>query len=663
MRTPYVMSLRRRGVSRLLISALLGVGILLADNAYGQLVASSWDDPAQWSTMTDAGCTLNFSSLPEGQNGDGLTITYQLKDGYGWVNVRKLVSFDTGGFPVTLLVRSSSADDLELKFTDTDGSVFGRKVSLKGKYTNWTRVTIYVNNTRYWWGGDVTFGTLASFELAVSGTGSGTLWIDEIGEGQRDLPSSFPISWPVLDPDSTLAGIGFTQRRAEVMNPEDPGVLEWLKVIQDNGSRDRKLLPSQEGEGVAQTFNNSLGAMAFIIKGERDRAERILDFYAAATVADNTDLSLQNFYYQGEPRGFYQQVTLSTYRDEGGTGDRWVGDMAWLLCAYRMYDTKYPVGRYEKVESLIVDLFRSFYKPAGTGGYIQHGWRNGDRLLHDSYGHPEGNIDCYAALALWGDTTTAGNIRAWLDDNLNNAVDLPLDNYTWRALAFGKESAGLLNTPEYDFRYRKILNVGGRKVMGFYHGPDIEQNNIWNDGTGHMACGFLSFGPRERGYFYANQLDSVLIDKVLYGRKVRALPYTLNRSGGYAWVDTTNGFTSCAAWYLLAKNGVNPLRLTYSPTTAVQPDGPGAAIPRLFQNFPNPFNPSTTIRFEIPRSVHVTLNVLDVLGRVVSVLVDEERNAGFYEVRFDASHLASGVYFYRVAAGTLVETKKLLLLR
>jgi hypothetical protein len=657
------MSPRARGGESLLISALFWIGAFLADDAYGQLVAPNWDDPAQWTTMIDAGCTLNFSSLPDGQNGDGLTINYRLKDGYGWANMRKQISFDVATFPVTFLIMSSSADDLELKFTDSDGSVFGRKISLTGKYANWTRVTIYVNNTSYWWGGDVKFGTLAWFELAVSGTGSGTITIDEIGEGQRDLPSSFPISWPVLDPDSTLAGIGFTQRRAEAMNPEDPGVLEWLKVMQDNGSKDKKLLPSQEGDDVAQTFNNSLGAMAFIVKGERERAERILDFYAAATVVNNTDVSLQNFYYLGEPRGFYQQVTLSTYRDDGGTGDRWVGDMAWLLCACRMYDAKYPIGRYTTVESLIVDLFRSFYKPAGNGGYIQHGWRNGDRSLHDSYGHPEGNIDCCAALALWGDSTTAGNIRAWLDGNLKNAVDLPLDNYTWRALAFGKESAGLLSIPEYDFRYRKILSVGGRKVMGFYHGPDIEQHNIWNDGTGHMACGFLSFGPRERGYFYANQMDSVLIDKVLYGRTVRALPYTVNRSGGYAWVDTTRGFTSCAAWYLLAKNGVNPLRLTYSPTTAVDPEVTHAVTFRLFQNFPNPFNPATTITFEIPNSGHVTLKVLDILGRVVSVLVNERRNAGFYEVTFNASHLVSGVYFYRLSAGHFVETKKLLLVR
>ena len=83
----------------------------------------------------------------------------------------------------------------------------------------------------------------------------------------------------------------------------------------------------------------------------------------------------------------------------------------------------------------------------------------------------------------------------------------------------------------------------------------------------------------------------------------------------------------------------------------------------LFQNFPNPFNPVTTIRFQLPGSSDVRLTVYDILGRGVSVLVNERRNAGVYEVRFDGSNLASGVCFYRLQAGSFVSTKKLLLLR
>jgi hypothetical protein len=83
----------------------------------------------------------------------------------------------------------------------------------------------------------------------------------------------------------------------------------------------------------------------------------------------------------------------------------------------------------------------------------------------------------------------------------------------------------------------------------------------------------------------------------------------------------------------------------------------------LHQNYPNPFNPSTTITYEVPSATHVTITVYDMLGREVSVPVNDRREAGAYQVRFDGSNLASGVYFYRLQAGDYVATKKLLLMK
>ncbi len=81
------------------------------------------------------------------------------------------------------------------------------------------------------------------------------------------------------------------------------------------------------------------------------------------------------------------------------------------------------------------------------------------------------------------------------------------------------------------------------------------------------------------------------------------------------------------------------------------------------QNYPNPCNPSTTIRYNLPQNSEVTLAVYNTLGQQVSLLVQGEQEAGYHEVRFDGSNIASGVYFYRLQAGSLVESKKVLLLR
>jgi 5'-nucleotidase/UDP-sugar diphosphatase len=83
----------------------------------------------------------------------------------------------------------------------------------------------------------------------------------------------------------------------------------------------------------------------------------------------------------------------------------------------------------------------------------------------------------------------------------------------------------------------------------------------------------------------------------------------------------------------------------------------------LAQNYPNPFNPATEIRYGIQGTVHVTLKVFDIVGREVVTLVNEQKPAGEYSVRFDATGLASGVYFYRLEAGSLLQTKKLIVLR
>ena len=83
---------------------------------------------------------------------------------------------------------------------------------------------------------------------------------------------------------------------------------------------------------------------------------------------------------------------------------------------------------------------------------------------------------------------------------------------------------------------------------------------------------------------------------------------------------------------------------------------------QLSDNYPNPFNPTTTIKYQIPELSFVTLKVFDILGKEVAILVDEEKPIGNYEIEFNGNELTSGVYFYRLQAGRFLDVKKMVLL-
>ena len=96
----------------------------------------------------------------------------------------------------------------------------------------------------------------------------------------------------------------------------------------------------------------------------------------------------------------------------------------------------------------------------------------------------------------------------------------------------------------------------------------------------------------------------------------------------------------------------------------VSPERTGIIISyELKQNFPNPFNPITTIDYALPSRSEVSLIIFDLRGREVVRLVDEEKQAGLHSARWDASNVSSGIYFYRLTAGDFVQTRKMVLLK
>lgn len=146
----------------------------------------------------------------------------------------------------------------------------------------------------------------------------------------------------------------------------------------------------------------------------------------------------------------------------------------------------------------------------------------------------------------------------------------------------------------------------------------------------------------------------------------------LSTNNGISWVAFNTGLTSygvnglaVSGAYLFAGTSGGVWRRPLSDITTLV-GKPSTVLPTQFdlaQNYPNPFNPTTMINYQLPKNSFVTLKVYDVLGRGVATLVNEKENAGSYSVKFDGSTFASGVYLYRLEAGSFISVKKLMVLK
>jgi hypothetical protein len=137
-------------------------------------------------------------------------------------------------------------------------------------------------------------------------------------------------------------------------------------------------------------------------------------------------------------------------------------------------------------------------------------------------------------------------------------------------------------------------------------------------------------------------------------------------TGGSAIIDSVSFQMYDATQTTLLQEFVVPVKFYFGNQASTGVKANSTEIVTKFvlsQNYPNPFNPSTTISFAIPSKAYVTLKVFDIMGREVATIVSEELSAGNYSRQWNAANMSSGIYFYRLQAGSYTETKKLVLLR
>jgi hypothetical protein len=199
--------------------------------------------------------------------------------------------------------------------------------------------------------------------------------------------------------------------------------------------------------------------------------------------------------------------------------------------------------------------------------------------------------------------------------------------------------------------------------------PDSIYLDVKSDGRRHRLFYRISDAEsalfRASGKKYLN--DSLAFANIntpltglapLTGTPQATYPLTLKRIEIQLEGDRVIGKSTSGTIY------VDNLRLKYPDNVSgVEETHLSPALLRLEQNYPNPFNPSTTIQYVLPSRTHVALVVYNILGQRVAELVNEEKDAGHYEYRFDATGLASGVYLYRLQAGSFVQTRRMVVVK
>ncbi len=213
---------------------------------------------------------------------------------------------------------------------------------------------------------------------------------------------------------------------------------------------------------------------------------------------------------------------------------------------------------------------------------------------------------------------------------------------------FGSSNGGALGTINIQKYIRLDSNQGSDNIVG-----------KWLSAGANVA-------PLLVTYFNIDSIYAEFKDNFTYVvRQVDKLGVSSVLEGTYS--TTASGVGNI---FKIVVNQSSPTVLTsegifeiITSTTGVQTRDTKPTDFELYQNYPNPFNPATKISFSMMHRSHVKLSVYNVIGQPVATLIDADLQSGIHSIEFDASHLANGVYFYRLEAGEFISTRKMLLIK
>jgi hypothetical protein len=382
------------------------------------------------------------------------------------------------------------------------------------------------------------------------------------------------------------------------------------------------------------------------LKAQWVQTNGITDLQIVCLAASDTNL------FAGTNAGIYRS---------GSNGSTWTHVSTGLLDTY--------------INSLLISGTHIFAATDGAGIFVSSNngtsWNAANSGMTESYVY---------AFAVSGKNLLAGT-KHGVFLSTNNGASWTVINSNFSVISFAVSGAIVFAGTDYGV-YRSTDN--GLTWFGVSNGISgafvitlaVSDANIF---AGTYQTGIFlstnngaSWNPVNSGL-----LNNTIVSFAQYGKMLFAATFAggvyLTTTNGASWTLVNDGLTNNDVWALAilgtelytGTNGSGVWRRPLSEMiTSV--DRLSSDIPAYFslsKNYPNPFNPSTTIEFSVPQTGFVSLKIFNALGKVVSTLVDEELQPGSYWTKWDASGLAGGVYFYRLEAGVFSEMKKLIVMR